>query len=161
MQDAQKLVDKLNSGCQSDPSSGPSVPELPFSRPAPEDISLPGRGKPEESKREHWQPQVGPRSVRVPREGTQIPIQSRPEASLSHLRVVRWVDTELPGREARTSRTHKSRRRSRSRARVSRPRCPTARRRSRSRSPHVPQNSRSRSPHVPRNSRSRSPHIPK
>ena len=30
-QGAQKLVDKLNSGCQSDPSSGPSVPELPFS----------------------------------------------------------------------------------------------------------------------------------
>ena len=86
-QGAQKLVDKLNSGCQSDPSSGPSVPELPFSRPAPEDISLPGRGTPEESKREHWQPEVGPRSVRVPREGTQIPIQSRPEASLSQLRV--------------------------------------------------------------------------
>ena len=161
-QGAQKLVDKLNSGCQSDPSSGPSVPELPFSRPAPEDISLPGRGTPEESKREHWQPQVGPRSVRVPREGTQIPIQSRPEASLSHLRVVRWVDTEHSGSEARTSRTHKSRRnRSRSRARVSRPRCPTARRRSRSRSPYVPQNSMSRSPHIPRNSRSRSPHIPK
>ena len=42
----QKLVDKLNSGCQSDPSvpAGPSVPGLPFSRSVSEDITLPRCG---------------------------------------------------------------------------------------------------------------------
>ena len=84
-QGVQKLVDKLNSGCQSDLSvpAGPSVPELPFSRPVSEDITLPGRGTPEESKREHRQTQAGPRTARVPGEANLTPVHSHPEPSPS------------------------------------------------------------------------------
>ena len=86
-QGVQKLVDKLNSGCQSDPSvpAGPSVPGLPFSRSVSEDITLPRCGIREESKREHRQTQAGPSIARVPGEARLTPIHSHPETSPSHL----------------------------------------------------------------------------